>query len=598
MRKRVGFIAAVLIAGIAQAEKSAEVESSKPNVLFIAIDDLRNFVNCFGYDQVKTPNIDRLAEQSTVFLNAHNQAPMCGPSRSSLMTGIQPYNSGAYGFVDWRKVPMLNESTPLNKQFKDNGYHTMAGGKIYHGNTLRAGDWDEIYCKAQHKGGTWGEEEIKPEDRALQTYSGMKVCGPSELPDEAFHDTMTADMAVERLERDYDKPWFLAVGFTKPHLSWIVPRKYFDLYDPDKLVLPEVLENDIDDTPDAAQFPSYQVHDLGVRSEEGGARRMLHAYLATITYMDAQLGKVLDAFEKRDDADNTVIILWSDHGWHLGEKQCWSKFTLWDEATRNPLMISAPGLRKKQTCTKPAQLVDMYPTLVELCGLPMPESRLDGRSLVPLLKNPQADWEWPAITCNGRDSYSLTFEDWKYNRFFDGSEELYDLKNDPLCHVNLAKVPEQTERKKQFAQYLPKASHPNVSDGKEWMLWREDYPRMDEWRAEMKEIYEELARTGRVNNQIFRRKCRAAIDADGASITPGKIAAKTSTTQTEPSTWFKKMDADGNGKVTESEFVGCNRTEAEKKGRTFDEQKARGRFHWMDADKDGHVTWPEMEASK
>lgn len=580
------------------------VWAEKPNVLFIAIDDLRNFVGCFGYDQAITPNMDRLAEQSTIFLNAHCAAPMCGPSRSALMTGVQPYHSGVYGFADWRKAPGLQDAVPLNLHFKNHGYYTMSGGKIYHGNTHRAGDWDEVYCKANHKEGTWGEEEIRQEDRSLKKYFGMKVCGPSDLPESAFHDTMTADMAVEKLQQEYDKPWFLAVGFTKPHLSWIVPRKYFDLYDPEKLKLPEVLENDIADTPEAAQFASYQVHALGVDTEPGGARRMLHAYLATITYMDAQLGKVLDAFEKRADADNTVVILWSDHGWHLGEKQCWSKFTLWDESTRNPLMISAPGLRKKQTCTKPAQLVDMYPTLVELCGLPLPKSQLDGHSLLPLMKNPEADWRWPAITCNGRDSYSLTFEDWKYNRFFDGSEELYDLVNDPYCWTNLVGVSEFSEKKQRLAVFLPKESHKNFSDGKEWMLWLEDYPRMAEWREEMTEIHQELARTGRVNNQIFRRKCRAAIEADQKSETKAESLvvqdSKRDQILAEEGSvpkWFKKMDVDGDLRVTTDEWVECNRRQALIDGRDFNEDKCLGNMKRRDADGDEVVTLDEYVQS-
>jgi len=498
-------IVMTLLAGTAQAG------ADKPNVLFIAIDDLRNFVNCFGYDQVLTPNIDRLAERSTLFLNAHNQAPMCGPSRASAMSGLQPFTSGAYGFVSWDKVPMFKETTSLNKHFKDNGYHTMSGGKIYHGSSYNEADWDELYCKANHKGGTWGEKEIKKKDLALKTYFGLKSNGPVDLPDEAFHDTLTANLAIERLQRDYDKPWFLAVGFTKPHLSWIAPRKYFDLYDPEKLVLPVVLENDVGDTPSAAQFPSYRTEALGVDSEEGGARRLLHAYLATITYMDAQVGRVLDALEKRCDADNTVIVLWSDHGWHLGEKQCWKKFTLWDEATRNPLMISAPGLRAAQKTTKPAQLVDMYPTLVELCGIPMPDNQLDGRSLLPLLKNPKAAWEWPAITCNGRDSYSLSFENWKYNRFFDGSEELYDHVNDPLEHNNLADNPEYAAQKAEFSTYLPQKSHPNVSDGKEWILWREDYPPLNAWEAAIEELNQKYEQTGKVDRNGFNKRVRAAL---------------------------------------------------------------------------------------
>jgi arylsulfatase A-like enzyme len=280
--------------------------------------------------------------------------------------------------------------------------------------------------------------------------------------------------------------------------------------------MPVVLENDVADTPHAAQFPSYRIEALTVDQEEGAARRLLHAYLATITYMDAQLGRVLDALEARDDAENTVVILWSDHGWHLGEKQCWKKFTLWNEATRNPLMISAPGLRKKQQCTKPAQLVDMYPTLVELCGLPMPESQLDGRSLVPLMENPQTEWEWPAITCNGRDSFSLTFEGWKYNRFFDGSEELYDHANDPLEHTNLADRPEYADLKTRFAKYLPKKSHPNVSDGKEWILWRQDYPPLAAWNEATEELYRELASTGRIDRKKFSRSIREAMGVDDA----------------------------------------------------------------------------------
>lgn len=531
MKRRGIILAGLLCAGVALA-------SEKPNVLFIAIDDLRNFVNCFGYDQVLTPNMDRLAERSTIFTNAHNQAPMCGPSRSSVMTGIMPYNSGAYGFVDWRHVPLLKSATTLNRHFLDSGYDTRIGGKIYHGNTARSADLSPnggMYSKAQHTHGTWGERAVPSEDRALSTYWGFrKTNGPSDAPEEQFNDTITADLAIAQLQDlgqagalggEKDAPWFLAVGFTKPHLAWTAPRAYFEMYDgvrgplATELVVPTVLPNDIEDTPDAAQFVSYQVHAMGVDSDGRNttedpniaARRMLHAYLASITYMDAQLGRVLDALEAREDADDTIIMLWSDHGWHLGEKQCWSKFTLWNESTRNPLMISLPGQSKAQVCVKSVQLVDMYPTLVELAGLPAPQSQLDGRSLVPLLENPDAEWQYPAITCNGRDSYALTFERWKYNRFFDGSEELYDHLNDPLEHTNLANDPCYAQVKAQCAEWLPEASHPNVSDQKEWMLWLVDYPPLDIWRKEMADIHAAYKTTGKVKNSIFRRYCRKAI---------------------------------------------------------------------------------------
>lgn len=505
----------------------------QPNVLFIAIDDLRNFVNCFGYDQVLTPNIDRLAERSTIFTNAHNQAPMCGPSRSSIMTGIMPYNSGAYGFVDWREVPVLAASTTLNNHFFTNGYDTRLGGKIYHGNYRKTEVTDDgDYCKAKHDGGTWGEEGVPTLDRALESYRGFsKVNGPSDTPEADFHDTKTADLAIAQLEDTgvagalggvNGDPWFLGVGFTKPHLAWAAPRAYFDMYDgvqaplPENLTLPTVLANDIADTPDAAQFLSYQIHALGIDIDDSNtvgdpyvaARKMLHAYLATITYMDAQVGRVLDALDARADADDTIIILWSDHGWHLGEKQCWSKFTLWNEATRNPLMISVPGQTTAQVCDKPVQLVDMYPTLVDLCNLPAPASQLDGRSLVPLLNDPAATWDYPAITCNGRDSYALTFERYKYNRFFDGSEELYDHDTDLLEHTNLADNPAYAAIKAQCAAWLPTQSHPNVSGGSEWMLWIVDYPPLDVWRQEMIDINAHIAANDKVPRGIFRKYSR------------------------------------------------------------------------------------------
>jgi arylsulfatase A-like enzyme len=526
--RRVLFLAAIMLLGHA-----AKAQTTPPNVLFIAIDDLRNFVNCFGYSQVLTPNLDALAERSTIFTNAHNQAPMCGPSRSSVMTGIMPYSSGAYGFVDWREVPVLATSTTLNNHFFSNGYDTRLGGKIYHGN-LRKEELttDGYYSKAKHDGGTWGEEGVPTADRALQSYRGFsKVNGPSDTPEAEFNDTITADLAIDQLQDTgvagvlggvNDDPWFLGVGFTKPHLAWTAPRAYFDMYDgvqaplPENLVLPTVLANDIADTPDAAQFLSYQIHALGIDNDDSNttpdpyvaARKMLHAYLATITYMDAQLGRVIDALDARADADNTIIIVWSDHGWHLGEKQCWSKFTLWNEATRNPLMISVPGQTTAQVCDKPVQLVDMYPTLSDLAGLPAPASQLDGRSLVPLLNNPNAIWDYPAITCDGRDSYALTFERWKYNRFFDGSEELYDHLNDPLEHTNLADDPSYAAIKAQCAAWLPTQSHPNVSGGSEWMLWIVDYPPLDVWRQEMIDINAGLVADGKVPGGIFRRYCR------------------------------------------------------------------------------------------
>jgi arylsulfatase A-like enzyme len=486
--------------------------SDKPNVLFLAIDDLRNFVNCFGYEQAITPNLDRLAKRSTIFTNAHNQAPMCGPSRTSCMTGTMPHVSGAYGFVDLRKVPYLKKATTLNRHFKNNGYQTYTVGKIYHGNTYIEGDWTKVLGKAMHKGGTWASDSMKKEDLAIKSYfHGKKACGPSDIPEEKFHDTITADIAVKQLQAMNEQPWFLAVGFTKPHLPWVAPRKYFDMYNEDELILPEILENDIQDTPDAAQFASYQIHSLAIDREKGAARRLLHSYLATITYMDAQLGKVLDALGNREDAQNTAIALWSDHGWHLGEKQCWSKFTLWRESTLNPMMLSFPGQTKANICNKPVQLVDLYPTLIDICKLNKPQHQLDGRSVTSLMKNPDTEWPYPAITCNGRDSYSLTFERYKYNRFFDGSEELYDHHNDPLEHKNLADTPAMESIKNQCMAYLPQKSAPNVSDSREWMLWLEDYPRLVEWRKEMSDIKKGIQKNGKVNHYIFRRYCRKSI---------------------------------------------------------------------------------------
>jgi arylsulfatase A-like enzyme len=279
-------------------------------------------------------------------------------------------------------------------------------------------------------------------------------------------DWKVASWAIGELRKKHDRPFFLGCGFFRPHLPWYVPPKYFDMYPLDKVTLPNVNENDLDDVPPIGKRMARPERDHKNVIEHKQWRKAVQAYLASISFVDACVGRVIDAFDKSPYADNTVIVLWSDHGWHLGEKLHWRKFALWEEATHNVLMVVAPGVTwPGQRCSRPVTMLDIYPTLIDLCNLAAKEE-LEGRSLVSLLKDPKAEWERPALTTHGRNNHSLRTERWRYIRYSDGTEELYDHDKDPLEWKNLAGESEYGRIKKRLAKWLPKTNVPDVPRAK------------------------------------------------------------------------------------------------------------------------------------
>ncbi len=437
---------------------------SKPNILFISVDDLNDWVEPLGgHPQAKTPNINRLAEQGVNFTRNYCASPGCNPSRSALMTGIHTYNSGMYSnYQDWRKA--IPEAKTLGEYLRENGYYSAGAGKIFHYDQVAPACWDDYY-PSQDKN---MPDYYYPKPGATVNMPPFKHMytdfdwSPIDLDDEETGDYKSVEYIIGQLQKEHDKPFFLACGIYRPHLPWYVPKKYFDMFPLETVELPKVLEHDRDDLGDRAfeisvRGGNYHKHVV----EAGQWQKAVQGYLASIAFADAMIGKLLDELEKSSYAKNTIIILWSDHGWQLGEKQHWRKFALWDNLARTVMIIKAlksvilpEGSKSGVRCERVTSLMDIYPTLLELCDLPS-RPELDGNSLVPLLKNPQAHWPYPAITTYDYWEFSVRSENWRYIRYIHDSEELYDHRVDPEEWVNLADELEYFEIKSELASYIP-----------------------------------------------------------------------------------------------------------------------------------------------
>ncbi len=438
----------------------AQATGPKRNVLFIAMDDQNDWIGCMGgYPKVQTPNLDRLAASGVLFTNAHCAAPLCNPSRAALMTGIRPSTSGIYdNSQPMRKSPVLNDAITLPEHMRGHGYTTLGGGKIYHGGFPDPQSWDD-YFPSQRRN---KPADPMPEGRPLSGLPpGNFDFGPVDVPDSEMGDYKVASWASAELQKRHEKPFFLACGIFRPHLPWYVPRKYFQMYPLSGITLPKVNERDLDDVPPMGRKFARPQGDHANILKQDKWLEAVQAYLASITFADAQVGRVLRALENSPHAASTTVVLWSDHGWHLGEKLHWRKFTLWEEATRNVLMVSSPGLTKPGgRCSRSASLLDVYPTLVDVCGL-SPRKELEGASLMPLLKAPSARWDRPAVTTYFRENHSIRSERWRYTRYSDATEELYDHQTDPLEWTNLAGKNEHAAVKKELARWLPKVNAPD-----------------------------------------------------------------------------------------------------------------------------------------
>ena len=429
--------------------------TEKPNVLLISIDDLNDWVGCMGgHPQAKTPNIDRVAKMGTLFNNAHCQSPVCNPSRASMMTGRYPHTSGVYFLgPDLKEAPVLKNLKTMPEVFADHGYKTMAAGKIYHRG-------DKRFFQEYLPTGGFGP---RPPKKISQPH-GHPLWDWGIFPDDdnVMPDMKCAKWAVDQLSQKHDKPFFMGVGFYRPHVPMFATKKWFDMHPKDKIKLPAVPSDDLKDLSQYAIDLTNLEHVSPTHEWVSGARQWEHAvqsYLASVTFADHCLGLVLDALEKSEYSDNTIIALFSDHGFHLGEKERWAKRSLWEDGTRVPVVVAAPGHKAAQKTDRPAELLDIFPTLLELAGLPKDETQ-EGQSLVPLMKKPQREWKHPAITSFGLGNYSVRSTNHRFIQYFDGSRELYDLRDDPHEWKNLIDNPKMKQVIDEHASFIPQKQHP------------------------------------------------------------------------------------------------------------------------------------------
>ncbi len=445
----VRFVFAFLLAGLCAGQ------AAKPNVLFIAIDDLNDWVGCLnGHPQVETPYIDGLAKRGTVFTNAHCQAPVCNPSRTSVMTGLRPSTTGVYGLAPWfRTVDELKDLVTLPQHFAKAGYRTYTVGKIYHGRGWDSTGIVEFDVIGKAKAG------LRPKEKRVPTPRGGRGMDWAVYPYKSsdHQDWKRADWAVRQLDNMPDEPFFLAVGFSLPHVPLLATQEWFDLYPEEDLILPRMLLDDRSDTPRFSWYLHWKLPEPRQRFllQQGEQLKIVQAYLASVSFIDSQVGRVLEALKRNDLEENTIVVLWSDHGYHLGEKEITGKNTLWDRSTRVPLIFAGPGVGKGAHSVRPAELLDMYPTLSELCGLDIP-NHLEGLSLVPQLKNAKTPRSRPAITTHNHDNHGVRSEQWRYIRYANGTEELYDMVRDPNEFINLADNPKFDVVKATFKERLPK----------------------------------------------------------------------------------------------------------------------------------------------
>lgn len=430
--------------------------AAQPNVLFIAVDDLNHYAGFMGRNsQAKTPNIDRLAARGAAFTRAYCTAPACNPSRASVMSGIRPSTSGMY-VNSQRWQDFIAEGQGLNHHFRKHGYSTIGMGKIYHEKDVSAdypSGWDAYPPVQVDLNGSKGKDRVKK----FEAYFTPLI---HDLADEDLGDWHTVNFVMSQLKRAHEEPFFLACGLWKPHLPFVVPKKYYDLFPLDQIELPPHERGDWKDIPTIAHqlHSSNEDHKQMLRDDRWKAA--IQSYLAAMAYADMNIGRLIDALDASPYADNTVIVLWSDHGWHLGEKQKWRKFTLWEEATRTPLICVAPGVTEANTViSHPIDFTAIYPTLCELAGLPIPE-HVEGKSLVPLLRDPDLTWNSYALTTHGYMNHAVRTRDWRYIRYSDGSEELYDHRSDPYEYNNLVGNPEYTDVIEKHMALLPSVNAP------------------------------------------------------------------------------------------------------------------------------------------
>ena len=436
-----------------------------PNVLFISLDDMNDWVEPLsGNPQSLTPNLSRFADESVNFAHNYCPSPGCNPSRSALLTGLHTYSSGMYSnYQDWRKVPELKDVMTLGQHFRKEGYFTAGAGKIFHYGQVDTLGWDDYYPSILKPMPNDNFPPSRPANMPPFKYMyGMFDWAGLDLGDEETGDFESVEFISNQLRRQHEKPFFLACGIYRPHLPWYVPQKYFDRFPLDDIKLPGIIENDTSDLGGVAKElicrgGNYHKHVV----EADQWMNAIQGYLASIAFADEMVGRLLKNLEESPYAENTIVVIWSDHGWQLGEKMHWRKFALWENVIRTVMMIKVPeGIEALTegsltgTTNNLTSLMDIYPTLVELCNLSTRKD-LDGKSLVPILVNPDTIISRPIVTTYDYGSYSIRFKDWHYIKYIDDTEELYDLKSDPEEWHNLVEADSLEQIKIQLSSFIP-----------------------------------------------------------------------------------------------------------------------------------------------
>ena len=464
------FIRIAVVIGLFSSISS---EAGKPNVLFIAVDDLNDWVGCLGgHPQAKTPHIDALARKGTLFEQAYCAAPLCSPSRTSVMMGLSPSTTGIYGNLNWfRDMAPYQDWVTLPQYFRAHGYVAWGGGKLYHQPHGKFSDpvsWNHQY--STRMGTPYPPADLRYRHGLKKDFSNAILArlidwAPIEQSLQQTADWKTAEGAARFLKQNHQKPFFLGCGIYLPHLPWYLPREYFEMHPLETIHLPLHRPDDFEDIPEAGRRMAAK--DGAIIRNSGKWKEAVQACLAAGSFADACVGHVLLALRKSRYADNTIVLLWGDHGYDVGEKK-FAKSALWEQNTRTPLIINLPvvlgGNREGRSCKRPVSLLDLYPTLVDLCGLP-PNRRLEGRTIAPLVRDPEIEWPYPAVITHSPHwhgpNHAIRSEAFHYIHYGRGGEELYDVSKDPSQWHNLARDPKYGKIKEDLRKWIPKKNAPH-----------------------------------------------------------------------------------------------------------------------------------------
>ncbi|MHC4173200.1 MAG: sulfatase [Planctomycetota bacterium] len=454
-------------ATIAPFRGQAARTNKRPNVLIVIADDMNDYGFYRTLGEVKMPYLEKFKATAMTFDKAYCASPACVPSRAAVFSGLYPHTTGSYlnGSNPWRKSP-FTEIEAMPECFKRNGYTTFGRGKLFHSQPYpkrKKAMWDNEVWRG-------GFGPFPPE--ADQVKGKFWGCTAWEGPDSDFPDVKNADAAIDFLQQEHDKPFFLTLGLWRPHTPFTAPKRFFQMYNPEdfRIPIPGWREDDMEDIPPLGHKLARvwgERFDICGNENPDLWRKFVHAYCACTTFADWSAGRVIEALEKSQYANNTIVIFWSDNGYHCGEKNHWEKTTLWEQAALTPMAIRLPGMvnpapapgvgvNHGKGCARPVNTLDLFPTLVDCCALKGPAHRLQGQSLRPLLENPDAAWERPAITTYGRGYFSARDERYRYIQYPDGTEELYDHETDPHEFENLAHRPELEPVKQRLGKWIPK----------------------------------------------------------------------------------------------------------------------------------------------